>query len=113
MLPVGMRIGLLHGLDVDRALHHAPGPVLLVVTKPGCGACRALKTALAETPDVDGLVAWEVDATSAPALVEELGLFHLPGMWLFVDGEPAEAIAAPPVPARLSAALADVIGRHT
>ncbi|MFN7147184.1 MAG: thioredoxin domain-containing protein [Myxococcota bacterium] len=108
-----MRIGLLHGLDVDRTLHHARGPVLLVVTKPGCGACRALKAALAGTPDVDRLAAWEVDATGAPALVEELALFHLPALWLFVDGEPAEAIAAPPDPARLSAALADAIARHT
>lgn len=107
-----MRIGLLHGLDVDRTLHHADGPVLLVVTKPGCGACRALKAALAATPDVAGLAAWEVDATSAPALVEELSLFHLPALWLFVDGEPAEAIAVPPVPARISAALVDAMARH-
>ncbi len=105
MLPDGVQIRVVHGLDLDRALHDAPGPVLVVVTRPGCGACAAVKAALAGVSAPPGLAAWEVDATTAPALVDELDIFHLPALWLFLDGEPSAPLDAPPVPARLDAAI--------
>lgn len=101
----GMQLPSLHGLDVDRVLYAARGAVLLVVTREGCGACRATKRALAEVPAPAGLEAYEVDAGSAPALVEELGIFHLPALWLFREGEPVGAIGAPPTPVALAAGL--------
>lgn len=104
-----MHLPTLHGLDIDRTLHTTPGAVLLVFTKPGCGACRALKAALAAAGELEGLTAHEVDVVSAPALVDELDLYHLPAMWLFADGEPVTTIDAPPSPEQLRAALASAV----
>ncbi|MES2641168.1 MAG: thioredoxin family protein [Myxococcota bacterium] len=100
-----MHLDTLHGLDLDRVLHVAKGPVLLVVTRPGCGACRGVKAALAALAPIEGLAIYEVDATGAPALVEELAIFHLPALWLMVDGEPVVEVPATTVPARLDSAL--------
>lgn len=104
-----MTLRPLHGLDVDRTLHAAEGAVLLVVTKPGCGACRAVKAALAAVAPPEELGAYEVDAGSAPALVEELGIFHLPALWLFREGEPVGEIAAEASAARMGAALREAL----
>jgi len=101
-----MTLGALHGLDIDRTLYSARGPVLLVVTKEGCGACRAIKMALAGIALPEGLTAYEVDAGSAPALLDELDVFHLPALWIFRDGEPVGEVRADPVPCRLAATLA-------
>jgi hypothetical protein len=105
-----MELPTLHGLDVDRVLDTARAPVLLVVTRSGCGACRGVKAAfaalaLAPTDPLATLLAYEVDATDAPALVEELGIFHLPALWLHVAGEPVVEVPAATTPARLEAAL--------
>jgi len=103
-----MELPPLHGLDVDRVLHAAPAPVLLVITRAGCGACRAVKAAFAALDPngaLAGLLAYEVDATDAPALVEELGVFHLPALWLYRGGEPVAEVAGATTPARLEAAL--------
>ncbi|MDP2311365.1 MAG: thioredoxin family protein [Pseudomonadota bacterium] len=100
-----MRLPPLHGLDLDRTLHDAAGPVLLVITRPGCGACRAVKAALADVEPIEGLTAYEVDATDAPALVEELSLSHLPALWILVGGEPVTEVPASPAAPRLAHAL--------
>ncbi len=104
-----MHLDALHGLDLDRTLHDAAGVVLLVVTRPGCGACRAVKAALATLAPIDGLAVYEVDAADAPALVDELDIFHLPALWLFLGGEPVEQVPAAPVAARLDGALRGAI----
>lgn len=100
-----MHLDALHGLDLDRALHVATGPVLLVVTRPGCGACRGVKAALSAVAPIEGLAVYEVDASEAPALVDELGIFHLPALWVVLDGEPVVEVRASAVPARLDVAL--------
>ena len=82
-----MTLRALHGLDVIRTLHGAQGTHLLLLTSPACGACAAVRRALAGMEPIAGLHALEVEAASAPGLVEELEVFHLPAIWLWRDGE--------------------------
>jgi hypothetical protein len=95
----------LHGLDADATLARAPGANLLVLTSPGCGACRALLRAIEIIEPIEGLVAWGVDAGQAPGLVEELEVVHLPALFVYVDGEPGPPLAVGTAPGPLRSAL--------
>lgn len=69
-------------------LAETTGISIAFFTKPGCSSCRAWKRLLGELislhPDVS---VFEVDAEQNMALSHEYELFHLPALFLFVDGE--------------------------
>lgn len=82
----------------------APGAALVVFTAPACGACRRAK---AVVPQLAGAVdRWiEVPAERSPGLVADLEIFHLPALFLYVDGGFHAPIDAVLTPAALSAAI--------
>jgi thiol-disulfide isomerase/thioredoxin len=92
--------------QVYRALDRG-GDVVLLITSPFCGACKAMRRAVAELPAgiVDRIL--EADAGASPGLVADLEVFHLPALFLFRDGAFHRAIEAPPRAAALLAALAE------
>ncbi len=75
----------LNQFDFHHRLAETPGPALVIVTGPDCGACRSLKGLLASgaLPDVN---LFEVDAEQDLALTAELEVFHLPALFLYRDG---------------------------
>lgn len=82
-----------------------PGTSLVVIGTEACGACRVFRALARGLPEglVDRIV--EVDAARAPGLLDELEVFHLPGLFLWKDGEDwarVQSVARP-------AALADAI----
>ena len=111
-----MNISPLPGFRLDRALLAARAPVLVVLTSPGCGACRHLLRLLDGLAAPAGLgAAYGVDAGEAGGLLEDHGIFHLPALLLAgPGGDPVARIdaeaRAPALTAALEAALRSVTG---
>lgn len=63
------------------------GHTVVFFTSPDCGACRAARFALASLREKNGLRVYEVDAVMNPALTNEFGFFHLPSLYLYIDGD--------------------------
>jgi len=97
--------------DTWHALGEIPGPALLCVTSASCGACRALRAAAPGLSALAGEVTLlEVDAHDSPGIARELEVFHLPAMFLYLDGEyhrPLHSVLRPEAMAQaIRAALA-------
>ncbi|KHF24718.1 thioredoxin family protein [Solemya velum gill symbiont] len=63
------------------------GRTVVFFTSPDCGACRAARFALSSLHEKSGLQVYEVDAVMNPALTNEFGFFHLPSLYLYIDGD--------------------------
>jgi thiol-disulfide isomerase/thioredoxin len=92
------------------ALEETPGRSLVFFTGPHCGACKVLRRVLAGLAADMDLSVFEVDAERDLALAREFAVFHLPSMFLYVDGEyhcelQAEA-RGPAIAAAIEAAMA-------
>lgn len=72
--------------DYYQRLEATAGPALVVFTSPACGACRHLLGVLADFEGAGRPRLFRVDASQNRGLVEELEFFHLPAMYLYVDG---------------------------
>ena len=72
------------------------GPALVAFGTPACGACRRLRGLLdplrAALPGVAVLYA---EAERCPGVLADLEAFHLPALFVFVDGEAHAAVEAP------------------
>ena len=69
-------------------LGETAGPSIIFFTKPGCSSCNLWKRLLGELLQLrDNIHIFEIDAEQNMALSHEYELFHLPAMFLFVDGE--------------------------
>ena len=71
--------------DFHHRLAATSGPALVCFTAPACGACKRLRQVLGGT-SWGPLALFEVDAGRDLALTREFEVFHLPAMFLFVDG---------------------------
>ncbi len=110
----------LDDLNFFEVLATTHGVVLVFFTAPSCGACRQLKLVLSkmiaenatfQVFEVDavhngGLVnALEVDAVHNGGLVNALEVFHLPAMFLYVNGRYHRAIHCEALPQRIQQAI--------
>jgi thioredoxin-like negative regulator of GroEL len=83
-----MSLPQLDQFDYHHVLAETHGPVLVVFTSEACSSCRAIKRALTQFMESWKDVAlFEIDAQMNPALVNELGFFHLPSLYLYNNGE--------------------------
>lgn len=91
-------------------LADSPGPALVFFSAASCAACRHWKQLLhAYSAEPDAPSVFEVDAGQDQALAREFELFHLPALFLFVDGEyhrPIDCAASLPM---LRAAIAEAL----
>lgn len=74
--------------DLHHRLADMTGVALVMFSSPGCGGCRHLRRVLQEVVGLQP--AWrvfEVDAQRDPGLSNEFEVFHLPTVFLFLDGE--------------------------
>jgi len=69
-------------------LADTPGISIVFFTKPGCGSCGAWQNLLQELVEQrPQLTVYAVDAAVNTALAREYDLFHLPALFVFLDGE--------------------------
>lgn len=97
---------MLDQFGFHHVLEETAGIALVVFTGPACGACRRLKQVLQSgDPALEGISLFEVDAQRDMALTREFEVFHLPSLFLFVDGEFHSAVSSAPSPAALRSAV--------
>lgn len=74
--------------DFYSTLADTSGTSIVFFTKPACGSCRAwyglLDELVHKRPELN---VYEVDASINTMLAREYDLFHLPALFLFLDGE--------------------------
>lgn len=74
--------------DFHHRLAETPGVSLVLFTRPGCGACRQWRTLLDREEASPGVAQrFEVDVEQDMALAREFGVFHLPALFLYRDGQ--------------------------
>ncbi len=86
-------------------LAETPGASLVLFTAPTCGSCKVYRRALEMLDGPDDPPVFEVDAGHSMALTREYEVFHLPGLFLFRDGEFHCALEAQPLPGALRRAV--------
>jgi thioredoxin 1 len=92
--------------EYHQVLAATPGTALVCFTAPRCGACRAMRQALAalatQRPE---LHLFEIDGQQDAALTRELEVFHFPSLFLYRDGEYHAPLHSEPLPGRLALAI--------
>lgn len=82
------KIQPLNELEFYRVLAETVGPSIVFFTKPGCSACRFWKRLLDELlQQRHDMHVYQVDTEQNMGLSHEYELFHLPALFLFMDGE--------------------------
>ena len=73
--------------DFHRSLAAASGIAAVLFSAPHCGACRAWRRLLPEA--LSGLAdrLFEVDVSEATGVARYFGIFHLPTVYLYRDGQ--------------------------
>ncbi|WP_024328282.1 thioredoxin family protein [Thioalkalivibrio sp. ALR17-21] len=78
-------------------LQEVPGAAVVLFTRRGCSACHAMGDALRRWQvEGDAPALFCVDAEVDTALVREFEVFHLPALFVFVDGEYHGPLQTPP-----------------
>ena len=72
--------------DFYRRLAASSGVSLVLFSGPDCGACRRAETMLSEALAGTEVHLFKVDVQKSMALAREYEVFHLPALFLFVDG---------------------------
>lgn len=97
---------LLDQFDFHHSIEATRGAALVTFTAPLCGSCNMLREALesygADHPDV---ALFEVDTQRDPGLGEEFEVFHLPALFLYVDGDYQAAIQCEALPEKIDEAV--------
>ncbi|WJW75166.1 thioredoxin family protein [Thiohalobacter sp. IOR34] len=92
--------------DFHARLGDLPGASLVIFTAPSCGACRQWRRLLESYHrDHPALRLFEVDAAEDQALAREFDVYHLPALFLYLDGEFHSALQCEAQPAALEAAI--------
>lgn len=100
-------ITLLDQFSFHHALAETSGPALVIFTAPRCGSCRVMRQTLRIYGASHAEVSlFEVDAQRDMALTQEFELFHLPALFLYLDGRFHVEIQCEPLPHRLERAVA-------
>lgn len=69
-------------------LGETPGIALVFFTRHGCGSCRAWKQLLQQfSMQRHDIHIFELDAEKSMGLVNEYEIFHMPALYLFMNGE--------------------------
>jgi thioredoxin-like negative regulator of GroEL len=85
---IARKIQVLNEHEFYNRLAETLGPCIVFFTKPGCSACRAWKLLLNDLLQHRyDIIVYQVDAEQNMALSHEYELFHLPALYLFVNGE--------------------------
>ncbi len=105
-MPAMTRIASLDDLNFHHTLAETPGAALVVFTAPNCGACRSFKQAMEIfLQEYQPLPVFEVDAVHNGGLVNALDVFHLPALFLYVDGHYHHELKCEALPVRIHHAI--------
>jgi len=99
-------IAALDQFRFHHTLEETRGAALVIFTSQLCGACNLLREAMkAYGADHQDVAMFEVDAQQDPGLAEEFDVFHLPALFLYMDGRYHAEIQCEPVADKLASAV--------
>ena len=74
--------------DFHHRIGDTRGPALVLFHAPGCSSCRHWKRLLVDYAGLHNNVSlYQVDVQRDVALAHEFGLFHLPALFLYLNGQ--------------------------
>lgn len=73
--------------DFHHRLATSTGLAVVLFSAPHCGACRAWKQLLPSALSNQASVFYEVDVSEATGVARYFGIFHLPTVYLYRDGQ--------------------------
>ena len=88
----------LNEFDFHPRLAASAGVAVVMFSGPDCGACIRLEQRLPDWLDGRAAHLYKIDAQRSTALAHAYEVFHLPSLFVFVDGRyhaPLQAEAAP------------------
>jgi len=101
-----MAVRTLDQFNFHHTLAETPGVSLVYFTSPACGSCKRLRSIFDNhAQEFAQLNLFEVDAQREMALTNEFGIFHLPALFLYNEGEFHTEIHAEPLPSSIIAAI--------
>ena len=91
--------------DFHHTLAQSDGASIVVFSGPDCTTCRTVEKLL--PPALQGLVAalYKVDVQQSMGLGREFEVFHLPSLFLFVDGRFHAPLHSEVTPAKMQQAI--------
>lgn len=104
-----MNLEQLNEITFDKRMATRTGATLVVFTSLFCGACKRLKRLLDAAASDLPCELFEVDAGQSPGLVDDLEVFHLPAMFLYVNGELKGPVHAAAQVDQLKAAIGQML----
>jgi len=83
----------LNQFDFYSTLDEIKGPTIIFFTSVGCASCHYWERILAQYKEENPqLSIFQIDAAQDQALTEEFEIFHLPALFLYIDGNYHSAI---------------------
>lgn len=93
MPPLRYTVGVMNAIatldqfDFHHRIVATHGPALVLFHTPGCASCRHWRRLLADYAVLhDDVTLYQVDVQRDMALAHEFGLFHLPALFLYLNG---------------------------
>ena len=91
--------------DFHPRLARSPGVSLVLFSGPDCGSCKRLESILPALVGSQVAHLYKVDVQTSTALARAFDVFHLPSLFLFVDGQFHAPLHAEPAPGIFAAAI--------
>lgn len=81
-------IQVLNDADFYSVIQETPGASIVFFSSEGCNSCRYWKAMLDQLAEVrPTLNIFEIDAQQSMGLAQEYEIFHLPSLFVFVNGQ--------------------------
>lgn len=96
--------------DFHQRLAGLSGTSIVLFSGPHCGACKRLETQLPKWLSGHADHFFKVDAQRSTALARAFEVFHLPALFVYVNGHYHAPLQAEAAPAPLIAALLKLLG---
>lgn len=95
--------------DFHPRLAASPGVAVVMFSGPHCGACKRLEKHLPAWLGGRANHLYKVDAQRSTALARAYEVFHLPSLFVFVDGHYHAPLHAEAAPGPMAAALDNLL----
>ncbi len=97
--------------DFHPRLAASPGVAVVMFSGPHCGACKRLERQLPDWLGGQADHLYKVDAQRSTALARAYEVFHLPSLFVFVDGRYHAPLSVEAAPEPMRAALETLLAQ--